>query len=79
MRSLVEQSEAGRDALVQQLQTTNESLTREKSELSARLGTLEQQLEALGGERQTLEKSLQEANEKLADQTAQRTYSYSYM
>lgn len=58
----------------EQLQSATECLTREKSELDERLGSLEQQLEALRAERLTIEKSVLEANTKLEDQTAQRTY-----
>ena len=70
-RSLVEQSEAGRDALVQQLQTSSESLLREKTELAEKLGALEQQLAAQSDARVALEKELEEIRGKLNETVSQ--------
>lgn len=70
-RSLAEQSQTGRDELVRQLQTSNESLVREKAEVAEKLGALEKQLAAHADTRLALEKELEEVRGKLNETASQ--------
>lgn len=71
LRSVIDQSEAGRDSVVQQLQSTSESLIREKAELVEKLGTVEHQVSLQSDARVALEKELEEVRGKLTESISQ--------